>query len=438
MKTMISGVKLNMDYSTVGAIGTQNYTNFVSTFLNDVSKSIYIPISRLQIESVTSGSVIVAFSILPGTPISEVLATAFINSLNSPGSLLFTGTVTSTINSSVTPIVTTVAMSPISTGPSGTVYVNPATGGQPGVTGSTGSTGSTGTNGSANASLYELRDLVVRISAEIIRLQASGTTDPIVTQRVKVLSSVESAVIDIIRYVETGQIKESDIPILKSDYTAFLPVMSNMNTPLPNLISNAGISSTLNSLFPLYMGGDISGASLAKSLFDKYAGGLMKNLSWSLNLSHKSEAELRIAQEMARGLSGGSVDNTNSMGPYAAAPPTAYRGMFDSVIKNKMNQTTHTGSTGSTGSSGPIHQANMGGPIKLDWKKRSQQICDMIDRRGLKSSDFGCMKNTDSVSSNFSFRGYAKMICARLATNYDPGIPELCGCPPPTWAGWRS
>jgi hypothetical protein len=55
----------------------------------------------------------------------------------------------------------------------------------------------------------------------------------------------------------------------------------------------------------------------------------------------------------------------------------------------------------------------------------------------MNSYDFGCMKDTSAVSENFSYRGYAKMICSRLATNYDPSIPELCGCPPPTWPGWR-
>ena len=209
--------------------------------------------------------------------------------------------------------------------------------------------------------------------------------------------------------------------------------------PLPKLISKSGSSSILNSLFPLYSAGDISGAALAMSLFDKYAGGLVNNLSWSLNLSNKSDAELAITQELARALTGGDVTNTNdSVGPYAGAPDTSYRGMFESVIKKNMGTTNATGPTGPADSSGSVVSAkNVGGPSKLDWKQRSQQICDMIDRRGLKSADFGCMQNTDAVSDSFSFRGYAKMVCSRLSTNYDPGIPELCGCPPPTWAGWR-
>jgi hypothetical protein len=44
----------------------------------------------------------------------------------------------------------------------------------------------------------------------------------------------------------------------------------------------------------------------------------------------------------------------------------------------------------------------------------------------------------NSVGPNFSWRGYSKMVCSRIATIYDTGAPEACGCPPPTWAGWRS
>ena len=56
----------------------------------------------------------------------------------------------------------------------------------------------------------------------------------------------------------------------------------------------------------------------------------------------------------------------------------------------------------------------------------------------MKSYDFGCLKDADTMAKeNFSWRGYTRMVCTRLATVYDPSIPELCGCPPPSWIGWR-
>ena len=51
--------------------------------------------------------------------------------------------------------------------------------------------------------------------------------------------------------------------------------------------------------------------------------------------------------------------------------------------------------------------------------------------------EFACLRPDEVVSDNFSWRGYAKMICQRLGTSYDTGLPETCGCPSVTWAGWR-
>jgi len=76
-------------------------------------------------------------------------------------------------------------------------------------------------------------------------------------------------------------------------------------------------------------------------------------------------------------------------------------------------------------------------PGTLDWKERSGQICEQIVKRGMNPRDYGCLEDPDEVDPNFSYRGYAKMVCSRLGTNYDPGIPELCGCPPATWSGWK-
>jgi hypothetical protein len=81
-----------------------------------------------------------------------------------------------------------------------------------------------------------------------------------------------------------------------------------------------------------------------------------------------------------------------------------------------------------------------GGPAKaFNWKERTTHICGQISKRGYNPDDFGCLKNESADKyQGFSWRGHAKMICNRLGTIYDPGTPELCGCPPPTWPGWRS
>jgi hypothetical protein len=244
---------------------------------------------------------------------------------------------------------------------------------------------------------------------------------------------------EIIRQVQRGQMKEANIPILESSYLAFLPVMSNMNSGLPRLISKNQMNSSLNNLFPFYNAGDISGAELARSIFDEYAGNFMKNISWNLNLKYTGESEMNIANEIAKGIGKsafGKAPTPDSGSTYGTAPPTEYRGMFDSIIQQQA--AAAAAAAGPTGSQGPsATTGTASGPVKLDWKKRAADICAQAARRGLNPADYGCMKDDRDVSETFSFRGYAKMICNRLSTHYTPGIPELCGCPPATWAGWR-
>jgi hypothetical protein len=74
----------------------------------------------------------------------------------------------------------------------------------------------------------------------------------------------------------------------------------------------------------------------------------------------------------------------------------------------------------------------------FDWKTRSKQICENARKMGLNPADFGCMPEGTTVSPNFSWRGYARMICNRLQTHYYTGTDVACGCPPINWPGWNS
>jgi hypothetical protein len=74
----------------------------------------------------------------------------------------------------------------------------------------------------------------------------------------------------------------------------------------------------------------------------------------------------------------------------------------------------------------------------FNWKRRVQEITENIRRVNMDPKDFGCLERGAVVSPEFSWRGHAKMICSRLASAADPGIPEQMGCPPVSWKGWRS
>jgi hypothetical protein len=269
--------------------------------------------------------------------------------------------------------------------------------------------------------------------------------------RVNVLTKIKKAIDDMIRNIQIGSMRLQDVPFMKADIDTFLPAMKNYNTPLPHLIKDTGASSYLNSLFPMFGAGDVSGANLAKRFFSDYADTIFNNLSWDLSLHYVGQAEQRVAKnyaDAARDLKFASEDSGipgTSAGGLTGAPANSYRGAMASVVQSMTGVPTTAGGvsvrpggasvhpgTGTHGSTGTTEPAN------FDWKERSKQICQQIHARGYTPYDFGCLEDPDNMRhESFSWRGYAKMICNRLSTIYDPSVPFLCGCPPATWPGWR-
>jgi hypothetical protein len=193
-------------------------------------------------------------------------------------------------------------------------------------------------------------------------------------------------------------------------------------------------------LFPYFMGGDVSGVDLARQLFDKYAKSFFSDTSYEIGLkfNHKSESERRLAESVAKSMINPVVrpfGDDNQENHHGNAPSQS--GSRGELEKNtiKMTGSTNGKTSSSSTSAEPGHASST--PATMDWKARSEQICSQISKRGMNPNDYGCLKSPTDVDENFSFRGHARMICSRLGTNYDPGIPDLCGCPPPTWPGWR-
>jgi hypothetical protein len=60
-----------------------------------------------------------------------------------------------------------------------------------------------------------------------------------------------------------------------------------------------------------------------------------------------------------------------------------------------------------------------------------------VKQRGLQPADFGIMPEGTKTSSDFSWKGYARMMCTRLQATSDPSLGITCGCPPMDWKGWR-
>lgn len=293
------------------------------------------------------------------------------------------------------------------------------------------------------ASLNELKNIVTRIDTTTTLLSSSGTTDPVFRARIEALKNIKTQVQAVIKEVESGARLESEIPIDRKNYQEFLKTVNNTNSPVTNLMKNSNLPTTLSDLFPTYSYGDASGANLVKFLFNQYAETLFKGISWDINLRYTSEAEQKLATSLANSI-GMSLAASNIASQSAGVQPSITsgnalettpkdnRGEFASKISNIQSQIGNTSTEQSN-----IDSKKATAPTKFDWHERSNFICDAIQKHGLKPADFGCLKPDQYVSENFSWRGYAKMICNRLGTSYDTGLPETCGCPPSSWKGWR-
>jgi hypothetical protein len=293
------------------------------------------------------------------------------------------------------------------------------------------------------SSLQDLRDASLRISTEIVRLQASGTTDPIVQARVENFNQLKKKLDDIIDQMTAGTLKES--PLKKSYLDEILKPIDNPNLPstlppaMKTVLSSGG-------------DGDKEVESMAKTLVER----LLNGVSMSFNLNYMSPAEENIAKAAAGAFSQlpnitataspyGGMGMAGAGGfPYAGADMgapaygstmsgTPYRGQFDNTVQST---STAQGEEWKPAADGSLPASTA--PQGLDWKPRAEQICQQLEKRGYNPKDFGCLSPTDTVGPNFSWRGHAKMVCSRIGTIYEPGVPEMCGCPPPTWPGWRS
>lgn len=284
------------------------------------------------------------------------------------------------------------------------------------------------TDSNERLTLNELNQLKIKIQAEIARLSSSGTTDPVTSARVESLNAIKNNLETIIREVETGLRPAAEIPIMKKDQDQFLPLMSDVNKPLPRLLDSANLPVSISNAFPAYGPGDKTGAKAAQALFERYGEKLFNGLSWSLGLKFTSPNE--VAAAVAKNPGAEKSDDPLFMtgsglgGSKSVAFP---RGQFESTTGGMEIERIESRPS-----------MDVGKTAKYDWRSKAAQICDSIKKQGMDPNDFGCMDPSKQVSPDYSWRGNARMVCTRLLTTPDPGLPEICGCPPMEWPGWKS
>lgn len=279
------------------------------------------------------------------------------------------------------------------------------------------------------ATLAELKDANLRVAAEVARLQASGTTDPVFQARINTLNKIAQQLQTMINQLNAKTLLPADVPVTSKELQDFLPALGDPSKPINKMLDSLNAPKGLSNLFPSYEGGDVKASELANSIFKNYGDSIFKGLSWNLNLKYTSNNDLAKTQAESQ-----AIQKATSAQEFKLGGNTPARGAFDQAIQD-LQTSSSPKVIQVPGSVRPVFA-----PLntsQFDWRERSSQICESIRRQGLDPADFGCLKNTSKVGQDFSWRGYAKMVCTRLQTTGDSGIPEICGCPPVGWKGWR-
>ena len=299
--------------------------------------------------------------------------------------------------------------------------------------------------------LEDLKAFSSRLQGELMRLSASGTTDPIMNARITALTNIKGKIDQLIQQLEAGSLMSTDIPFKKSDIVNALPALGKPNEPLPAILQTFELPMGLSNMLPNIPIGDKEGEQDLKKLVTDYMKEFLQGITASIGVGVKytsqREAEAETLRNTARimestvaltgfpskgDLLGVADGNTMTFGAEynsrnVSEDPKNPKAVLDSAISNGRPASDPYADSPSVEGRKPGH---------FDWKERSKFIDDQIRRRGIPETAIGLMPRGNQVSPEFSWRGYAQMICSRLQANYDSGLAQACGCPPADWKGW--
>lgn len=303
------------------------------------------------------------------------------------------------------------------------------------------------------ATLKQLQEFQIRVVVEIKRMEASGTSDPVIIGRLNTLNRIKNDVDQVIEQIQNGTLTPETIPIFATDIEKALPLLGKPNDPLPQVLKKANLPPAVANLFP---GGlsprDTEQMQQINNIMKGYMDNLFEGASWGVNVNLKydnpniAKLNAKVAEQQAevlkqeKALMQGQTIETGLPGVQGSVH---FEGQDIKSVAGKQPSTINPrDSTNKSYESGipGVSQSRIFPDPKsghLDWKVRSQQIKEQIRRRGLNPLDFGALPDDAQVSDSFSWRGYTQMMCMRLNTTTDPGLAVSCGCPPQDWAGWK-
>jgi len=283
------------------------------------------------------------------------------------------------------------------------------------------------------ASIAELKDAMSRIQGEIVRLSASGTSDTLIQKRVANLTTIKNDINTIVDQVTAHTLTASEIPIKSSDIKNMLRIMGDMSQPIPQLIQENQLPQGLGNLLPNSAQQNPETMRQINKLVDRYADQIVKGVSASFTVRYEPPKD--CASKEPKGAKG---PPKAPRGPKASSTVdrTGFPSLFD--LDNASQQKFMPYDSGAvTDRMAPVPQEAGRGPSQFDWKQRTKEIEDQVKKRGIRPEDVGMMPPNTKVSPDFSWKGYARMICTRLQATMDPALPVTCGCPPMDWKGWR-
>lgn len=274
--------------------------------------------------------------------------------------------------------------------------------------------------------IEDLVDFNKRLKDEIKAMAASGTTDLVTNRLIARYTSIYNTIDGWINQLKAHTMFAVDIPITKQDLdNAFIKKngKKTMKKQLPEAILDLALPVGMNMTDS---GNQMKLSKDLKKFINKYADTILDGVSASFEVKYTSPREESIKEaEMARAMA-------------STLEKSGFPSMAD--LNNVSNAKFVPMDTGipvtDTMAQTPMDAGR--GPSHFDWKERAKKIEEQVKLRGLNPKDFGIMPDNSKVSNEFSWKGYAKMMCQRLMTTMDPALPETCGCPKLDWPGWRS
>jgi hypothetical protein len=275
----------------------------------------------------------------------------------------------------------------------------------------------------------------------------------------KMINDIQS----VVQQVNDKTLRPDEIPIRKDELLRLFANMGNTDMPLGQL-SLMALPASAQNLLPPGLARDAESQNIVAGLIQKYTDAFLKGTSFEFSLGGKYTSENEVAAanrlNVINVFGGGRLATVDgAFAPLAGTMPTpnmdtvpnsnnlSMAANADGIVPtpaagNPTDPYAYDPRQGSPGIPTPDTRPDASArrssaPAHFDWKERSKTICENARKRGLNPSEFGCLPAKAEVSKDFSWRGYTKMICTRLMTNYYTGTDVACGCPPADWSGWN-